>query len=151
MIHTSNKEIPGGSIALVATNNKEVQEPQATLGRLHASHQKQVVFTRRILEKEDEVAHVNSELSDFLHGLDPPIPTFAFLSVGDQVEGSQPICGQRWANGTRRMTATSTTGSERLSGRCCIEWYCRCVGVAIYSRDVRSSPSTPRQTGRDPS
>jgi hypothetical protein len=86
-----------------------VQESQASLGRLQASQQRQVVFNRRILENENEVAHINSELSDFLNGRDMTIPTFAFLDVRDQVEGSQPICGQLWVNGSRKMTAASTT------------------------------------------
>jgi hypothetical protein len=65
MIRTSNPEVPEVSIPLAAANNIEVQEPQASLGRLQASQLKQVSFNRRTLEKENEVAHINSELSDF--------------------------------------------------------------------------------------
>jgi hypothetical protein len=58
------------------------------------SGQKQIAFNKRILEKENETGHINSELPDFLNGLNILKPTFVFLNVGERMRGTQPVCGQ---------------------------------------------------------
>jgi hypothetical protein len=62
----SQGRITGGSKALVDINNNKVLGSLDKLGRLNASYQWQVAFNRRVLRKEEEVAHIDSELSDFL-------------------------------------------------------------------------------------
>jgi hypothetical protein len=62
IIRYQNHENGGGSIALVATNNTEVQAPPPYLGRMHASLEKEIAFNNRVLEEENEGTHINSEL-----------------------------------------------------------------------------------------
>jgi hypothetical protein len=51
-----NPGIPGGHIALTATNNNGVQTPPNSLDMMHACLRKQVAFNRSILKNEEEVA-----------------------------------------------------------------------------------------------
>jgi hypothetical protein len=83
MIRWPNPEIPGGSIALVAFNNNEVQDPLISLGRMHASREKQAIFNQSVLKKEDEVMAINSGLS----GMDMEKTTFvrACTLIGAQM------------------------------------------------------------------
>jgi hypothetical protein len=46
-VPTSNPEIPGGSITLVAIHNNIVREPPSSQARMRASHEKQVAFNER--------------------------------------------------------------------------------------------------------
>jgi hypothetical protein len=108
MARTPNQEIPGGSTALVVMNNTIVQEPPATLARMHASRERQIAFNKRVLEKENEVSAVNSELSDSFTAINLDKSTFVFLNVGERMRATQPICGRLCANDSRKMSATST-------------------------------------------
>jgi hypothetical protein len=49
-VRKSNPEIPGGCIALVATNNNMVQEPPNSPGRMPVCLQNQVTFNKYILK-----------------------------------------------------------------------------------------------------
>jgi hypothetical protein len=69
MTRASNPEIPGGSIARVAINNKEVQEPPTSLSRRQPSREKQVAFNKSVLINEEDLATINSGLSGFLMGM----------------------------------------------------------------------------------
>jgi hypothetical protein len=124
MVRVSNPELPGGSTALVAINNNEMQKPPTALGRMHASCQKQIAFNKWVVEKENEIAHINSEMADFLIDMDLGLTTFVFLNVGERMRCTQQVCGQLWINVSRKMTATRTVlpglstsrGSMTLSG-----------------------------------
>jgi hypothetical protein len=92
MTRSPNPESLAGSKALADINNNEVQGSPDNLGRIHTSLQKQIALNKRVLEKEDEVAHINSELSDFLNSMDLTKPTFVFLNVRERMRGTQPVC-----------------------------------------------------------
>jgi hypothetical protein len=51
MARSPNPRVPWGSIALVAINNNKVYEPSSTLGRTHASRQKQEAFNKSVRKK----------------------------------------------------------------------------------------------------
>jgi hypothetical protein len=62
----------------------------------------QIAFNKRILEKESEVVHINSGLSDFLLGLDLSKPTFVCVNVSDPIQGPEPVFGELSENGGRK-------------------------------------------------
>jgi hypothetical protein len=104
-----NPEVPGGHIALIATNNNPVQEPPFALDRMHASRQKQIAFNRRVLKTEDQVAGINPGLGDFLQDMsfNDEDPVFICVGIGHTMRGTQPVGGQLWTQGSRQMTANN--------------------------------------------
>jgi hypothetical protein len=108
-VRTLNPEIPGGSIALVATNNTEVQFPPASLEKVHAFREKRIAFNKSVLRNEEEVSGINSALLEFLQGMSLATTVFMSVNVGERMCGTQPICGQLLVQEDRQMTATSTS------------------------------------------
>jgi hypothetical protein len=102
-LRAPNPVNPGGSTALVAIDNNEVQQPPCALNRMHASREKQIAFNKRVLRSEEEVSGINSGPSDFLNGLSMAIPTFVCLNVGELMTAIQPICGQLWVQQDRKI------------------------------------------------
>jgi hypothetical protein len=92
-VRSADPEIPGGFIALVATNDNEMQKPPHSLERIHASVEKQISFSRWVLKGEDEISGINSSLSDFLLGVDATQPLYVWVNVGERVPWTQPTCG----------------------------------------------------------
>jgi hypothetical protein len=113
-VREPNPEIPGGRIALIATNSNLVQEPQASLERIHAFLSKQIAFNRRILKTEDEISGINAEMRGFLQemSLDPRILLYVCVNFGHTMRGSQLIWGQLWAQKSRQFTATNHPGES---------------------------------------
>jgi hypothetical protein len=107
--HVSNPEISGGHITLIATNNNPVQVRPMSLERMRASLQKQIMFNRRVLKAEDQIAGINSGIGDFLQDMsfDLSDPVFVCVNVAHKGRGSQPVGGQLWTQCGRHMTATN--------------------------------------------
>jgi hypothetical protein len=81
IVPTPNPEILGGSTALVAINDNLVQEPPASLTRMHASVRSQAAFNRTIMEKEVETVSINSDMADFLAVLSMTETVKVFVNV----------------------------------------------------------------------
>jgi hypothetical protein len=105
-IRAPNPEIPGGHIALIATNNNGVQAPPNSRDRMHACLQNPVAFNQRILKNEEEVAGINADLVDFLQEMRISSPLFGCVNVGGRMRGTHPVCGQLWTQDNRQMSAT---------------------------------------------
>jgi hypothetical protein len=90
-----NPEIPGGYIALVATNNNGVQTPPNSLERIHACLQKQVAFNQRILKNEELISGIDVEMAEFLREMSMEAPLLACVNVSGRIRATQRICGDR--------------------------------------------------------
>jgi hypothetical protein len=102
MVCTPDPELPGGSTALVAIDNKIVGTTWRHLWPTYVSDpnscltRETIAFNKRVVEKEDETAAINSGFPDFLVG----------FSL------AKPICGQLWIQKDRCMVLPDT-GTSR--------------------------------------
>jgi hypothetical protein len=80
---------------------------------MHASREKKVACNRLLLENEDGIAAINSDLPELLMGMNFTKPMCVAIGVGQRMRGMQPICGQLWIQEGRSMTATNTVIPER--------------------------------------
>jgi hypothetical protein len=90
-VRAPNPEIPGGYVALVAANNKEVQKPLDALDRMQACMQRQVAFNQSILENEEEVSGISSGQADFLQDMGMDTPVVVCLNVGERMLGTHRL------------------------------------------------------------
>jgi hypothetical protein len=67
----NDPEVQGGKIAPIAANSIRVQRPPNFLDRMTTRKQKQVAYNERVLQAEEEIAGINSEVADFLADLNP--------------------------------------------------------------------------------
>jgi D-aminopeptidase len=103
-------EVQGGKIALIAFKQNRAQKPPNFLDRMWSTFLKQVAYNQRAIEAETGVAGVNSEIPDFLSGMNLDPEELLVICVNGSAEmkrEEEAIGGQLWMQSGRQMTASN--------------------------------------------
>jgi hypothetical protein len=113
-------EVQGGKIALIAFKQMRAQKPSNGLDRMQSTFSKQIAYNQRVIEAENEVAGVNSEIADFLSGmtLDPEEQLVICVNGSAEMKREEEaIEGQLWMQSGRQMTASNKVIDEMANSR----------------------------------
>jgi hypothetical protein len=113
-------EVQGGKIALIAFKQMGAQKQPNGLDRMQPVSLKQVAYDQRVIEAEENVAGISTDVADFLleMSFEPEDTLVICVSGSEEMKrNEEAIAGQLSMQGDRQMTASNKVAEGMVNSR----------------------------------